>query len=68
MKKDILIYILFIVYVGGLFLTNPYTDDIENKCKEQQVIDLPLSDSLKNQVELTFAFPNDGKEEKEEKE
>ena len=34
-------------------------------CEDQQVIDLTFYDTFKNQVEITFAFSNDGKEEKE---
>ena len=39
-----------------------------SQCEEQQVIDLTFYDNFKNQVEITFAFSNDRKEEKEEKE
>jgi len=63
MKRKILIYILFIVYVGGLFLTNMRRDDLE--IEKQQVNDQTFDENFKNQVELTFAFSNNGKEEKE---
>jgi hypothetical protein len=36
-----------------------------SQCEEQQVIDLTFYDSFKNQVELSFSFSNDSKEEKE---
>jgi hypothetical protein len=37
-----------------------------SQCEEQQVIDLTFYDNNRNQVELTFSFSHDGKEEKEE--
>jgi hypothetical protein len=144
MKNNILVYITFFVFVGGLFLTNACSDDLEIKndyefavshlpvpkrlkkgetaeirfelicsgkyanakyyvryfqpdgkgaltldgrtlapndsyelkkeefrmyytsqCEEQQVIDLTFYDNNRNQVEISFNFSNDGKEEKE---
>jgi hypothetical protein len=38
-----------------------------SQCEEQQVIDLTFYDSFKNQVEVSFHFSNDGKNESDEK-
>ena len=144
MKSNILVYLTFFVFVGGLFLANSCNDDLEiqndygftvthlpvpkrlkkgetaeirfelvrsgkyadakyyvryfqpdgkgeltldnrtlfpndsyelkketfrmyytSQCEEQQVIDLTFYDNFRNEVELTFAFSHDGKEEKE---
>jgi len=63
MKRDLLFYITFIVYVGGLFLNNMCKDDLE--IEEKKVIDLSFNDSIKNQVNLKCTFSNDVKQEKE---